>query len=125
MPVGDHIRAVGPRFRMTIGADPGEVSRVSAAFGEFADAHALPAPMRRSVTVALDELLSNTIAYGFTRPGDGEVTVDVELRADRLCVTLTDDGAPFDPLSMTPPPTPPTPWRSGRSAGSASTWSGR
>ena len=104
MPWGDHIRAVGPRFRMTIGADPREGARVNAAFGEFADAHALPAPIRRSVTVALDELLSNTIAYGFTRPGDGEVTVDVELRADRLCVTLTDDGAPFDPLSMTPPP---------------------
>ena len=54
-----------PRFRMTIGSDPGDVARVGAAFAEFADAHAVPASVRRSTNVALDELLNNTIAYGF------------------------------------------------------------
>jgi len=94
-----------PSFRRTIGADPGQVAGVSAAFTEFADAHAVPAAVRRSVSVALDELLNNTIAYGFTGRGGGTVSVDAELWADRLRVTLTDDGKPFNPLEMAAPDT--------------------
>jgi anti-sigma regulatory factor (Ser/Thr protein kinase) len=94
-----------PVFRMTIGADRREIARVNAAFAEFADAHALPASVRRSMHVVLDELLSNTIGYGFAGRENGEVTVEAVLRTDRLCVTLTDDGRPFDPLGMAAPDT--------------------
>lgn len=94
-----------PGFRMTIGAVLGNVARVSAAFAEFADAHALPAPIRRSVNVVLDELLNNTISYGFAGREGGEVTIEVELRTDRLSVALTDDGKPFDPFGMAAPDT--------------------
>jgi len=94
-----------PRFRMTIGADRGEVGGVTAAFARFADAHAVPDAIRRSICVVLDELLHNTVAYGFAGRAGGEVSVDAELRSDRLCVTLTDDGQPFDPLGMAAPDT--------------------
>jgi anti-anti-sigma factor len=92
---------------MTIGTDPGQVAGVSAAFAKFADAHAVPAPIRRSVSVALDELLNNTIAYGFAGRGggDGAVSIEVELRSDRLCVTLTDNGKPFNPFETSAPDT--------------------
>jgi len=96
---------MGPSLRMRIGADPGQVAGVGAAFAEFADAHAVPAAIRRSMSVALDELLHNTIAYGFAGRDGGEVTVEVELRADRLCATLSDDGPPFNPLESAPPDT--------------------
>ena len=94
-----------PGFRMTIGADPGEVARVNAAFAEFADAHALPASVRRSMNVVLDELLINAIVYGFPEGARGEVTVEAELLADRVRVTLTDDGRPFDPFAVAAPDT--------------------
>ncbi len=94
-----------PSFRMTIGAELGEVARVNAAFGEFADAHALPASIRRSMNVVLDELLNNTVRHGFAGREGGEVTIDMELRADRLSVTLTDDGRPFNPLGVAAPDT--------------------
>ena len=99
---------------MTIGTDPGQIAGVTAAFAEFADAHAVPAPVRRSVSVALDELLNNTIAYGFAGRGggggggDGAVSIEVELRSDRLYVTLTDNGKPFNPLEMNAPDTTPS-----------------
>lgn len=86
---------------MTIGADPGQIAGVTAAFAEFADAHAVATAVRRSVSVALDELLSNTIAYG----GGGAVSIDVELQSDRLCVTISDNGKPFNPLEMSAPDT--------------------
>lgn len=94
-----------PGFRMTIGADLGEVARVSAAFAAFADARAVPASVRRSMSVVLDELLTNTVSYGFAGREGGEVTVDVELSADRVSVTLSDDGAPFNPLDLAAPDT--------------------
>jgi len=96
---------MGPGFRMTIGAEPGGVGRVGAAFAEFADAHVLPASVRRSLNVALDELLTNTIVHGFVGQEDSKVTVEAELRPDRVSVTLTDDGRPFDPFGMAAPDT--------------------
>ncbi len=96
---------MGPSFRVTIGADRDEVTRVGEAFAEFADAQALPAPIRRSVSVALDELLKNAISYGFAGRDGGELTIEVELGADRLSVTVTDDGRPFDPFRAAAPDT--------------------
>ena len=94
-----------PSFRMTIGARLGEVAGVHAAFAEFADAHGLPTAVRRGMNVVLDELLNNAISYGFPGREGGEVSVEVELRTDRLCVTLTDDGRPFDPFAVAAPDT--------------------
>jgi phosphoserine phosphatase RsbU/P len=94
-----------PSFRMTIGADPGQVAELGAAFAEFVDAHAVPPAIRRSMSVALDELLNNTIAYGFAGREGGEVRIEVELRADRVCATLSDDGRPFNPLETAVPDT--------------------
>lgn len=86
---------------MTIGRDHGEVARVGAAFAQFADAHALPAGVRRSLNIVLDELLTNSISYGEA----AEVAIDVDLAPDRLTVTLTDDGAPYDPFGRAAPDT--------------------
>jgi anti-anti-sigma factor len=89
---------------MAVGEGSGGVSAVNSAFGDFASAHAIPDAVRRGMTVALDELLTNTMEYGLAG-GGGEVTVEAELYADRLTVTLTDDGAEFDPFSRVTPDT--------------------
>lgn len=88
-----------PSFQMSIRADHGEVARVNTTVSDFADAYALSADVRRSINVALDELLTNTISYGLAERDDGKVTIDVVLHQDRLTVTLTDNGAPFDPFA--------------------------
>ena len=92
-------------FRLTMENEPGEVARVNAAFTEFAAAHAVPASVRRSLNVALDELLQNTLAHGFPGRKGGAVTIDAELGTDRLTVTLSDDGQPFNPLDAASPDT--------------------
>lgn len=103
-------------FRMTIGADRSEIARVNAAFAKFAERHGLPASVRRSLHIALDELLSNTIVYGFAGRADGdgggEATVEVEASRDRVTLKLTDNGRPFDPFGL-PPPIIPNPDRIG------------
>lgn len=92
-------------FRMSIGADLAEVARVNAAFADFADANALPATVRRSLNVVLDELLANTVSYGLAGREDGEAAIEVALDAGRLTVTLSDNGPPFDPFARASPDT--------------------
>lgn len=93
-----------PRVEMSITRDPGAVGRVNTAFADFAEAHGVPAAVRRSMSVALDELLTNTIWYGLPDVGS-EVTVEVELHPDRLTVTVIDNGRPFDPFDRSAPDT--------------------
>ena len=94
-----------PGFSRTIGTGPGEAAGAAAAFAEFAETHGVPAAVRRSVSVALDELLSNTLTHGFPDRAAGEVVLEAELRPDRLRVTLSDAGIPFNPLAAAAPDT--------------------
>ena len=92
-------------FRMSVGAHPAGVGEVNAAFAGFAEAHALPAAVRRSVNVALDELLANALAHGRVGLDPSSVTVEVELGQEDVTVILTDDGTPFDPFGQDAPDT--------------------
>ncbi len=92
-------------FRMSIGAHPGGVGDVNAAFAAFADTHALPADVRRSINVALDELLANALSHGGAGRDPCSVTVEVKLDEERVTVILTDDGPPFDPFARVAPDT--------------------
>ena len=93
------------RFQMSVGAHPGGVAELNAAFAEFAEAHALPSAVRRSVNVALDELLANVVSHGQAGRDPLAVGVEVELDEERLTVVLTDDGPPFDPFGWDAPDT--------------------
>lgn len=98
---GRNIVAEMPTFQMTIRPDPAQAVRLGEAFARFAEAHKVPAAVRRSVAIALDELLSNSFAHGSA----GAVDIQAELRSDRLSVTLSDDGKPFNPLDLEAPDT--------------------
>jgi len=93
------------RFQMSVGAHPGGVSAVSAAFAEFAESHGMSAGARRSVSVALDELLANALSHGRTGSDPCSMTVEVELDQEHVRVIITDDGPPFDPFGNDAPDT--------------------
>ena len=102
--------SVRPGLGLTITGKPGEIARANAALTAFAEANAVPPAVRRSLNVALDELLQNTLMHGFAGRqgaggGAGGLTIAVELLPDRVTVTLTDDGQPFNPLAAATPDT--------------------
>ena len=92
-------------FRMSVGAHPGGVGEVNTAFAGFAEEHALSAKVRRSINVALDDLLANALTHGNTGRDPCSVTVEVKLDEERVTVILTDDGPPFDPFAQEAPDT--------------------
>ena len=92
-------------FRMSVGAQPGAVREVSAAFTELAEGHGLSADVRRSINVALDELLTNAHSHGQTGSDVDSMTVEVKLDQESVTVILTDDGMPFNPFGLDTPDT--------------------
>jgi len=90
---------------MSVGAEPDGAAKVNEAFGEFAQTHGLPDGVRRSVNVALDELLANDISYGMEGREHGSLMVDVELDQGSVTVTITDNGPEFDPFKQASPDT--------------------
>ena len=92
-------------FRMSVDADPAGVREVNTAFAEFAEAHAMPADVRRSISISLDELLANALSHGRTGRDPCSVSVGVDLDPERVTVIVTDDGMPFDPFARDAPDT--------------------
>lgn len=90
---------------MTLANRLDEIDRLTEAFNEFADEHAIPAAARRSGNVVLDELISNVINYAFDKDVEHHIEVRVELTDQRLVITISDDGSPFNPFQTHPPNT--------------------
>ena len=54
--------------------------------------------------LAVDEVATNIINYGYQRAGKtGDVEVRVEILPEQLTVILEDDSAPFDPMGLKRP----------------------
>jgi anti-sigma regulatory factor (Ser/Thr protein kinase) len=62
----------------------------------------IPEPIAYKFNLALDETLTNAISYAFADGGRHQIDVRVENRDGYLTATVSDDGAPFDPLSQPP-----------------------
>ncbi len=92
-------------LHMVVKNDLSEIANVNAKFEKFAEEHSLPAVLGQKISVAFDELLSNTIAYAFRDDAEHEIDVRTELVGNRLTVTISDDGVPFNPLGTQTPDT--------------------
>ncbi len=92
-------------FRMSVGAHPGAAGEVNAAFAEFAEAHGVPTGVRRSLNIALDELLANVLSHGRTGSDPRSVTVEAGVDQECVMVIITDDGPPFNPFKVNAPDT--------------------
>lgn len=56
-----------------------------------------PKEMLSKLELACEELLVNIISYAYPSQS-GEVRISCQASPDKLCVTITDHGIPFNPL---------------------------
>ena len=92
-------------FSMVIGNDLGQLAGFLDAFEEFAGKAGIPPAVTARVGMAFDELLANTISYGYADGERHEIHVDVDVHSDHLTVVLSDDGVPFNPFTRKDPDT--------------------
>jgi serine/threonine-protein kinase RsbW len=56
-----------------------------------------------AVNLALEEIVTNTISYGFTDDSEHTITISLDLDGRDLHVRVEDDAMPFNPLEREGP----------------------
>jgi anti-sigma regulatory factor (Ser/Thr protein kinase) len=55
------------------------------------------------INFGLEEVVTNTLKYGYDDSGEHTIQVKLQVTADQICLIVTDDGRPFNPLIQPPP----------------------
>ena len=93
-----------PEFRQTLPNQMIAIPTLQTAFERYVMQWERVRPFIPTINMALDEVLSNVIQYGF--PNDSaehRIEVEGEVRDEWVVLTIKDDGIPFNPLTVEPP----------------------
>jgi anti-sigma regulatory factor (Ser/Thr protein kinase) len=110
----DGLAPAGIRLSSTLAAvmadislrtDLGELVRLAEFVDRFAATAALPADAALQLNLALEELVTNTISYGYPTGAEGTIQLRLGRVADWIEVELSDDGVAFDPRTLPEPDT--------------------
>lgn len=77
-----------------------EMHRIVAAVNQVADSLACPPVVVHDITLAIEEIFSNIVFYGFGDDLDHLITLHLAIDSDKLILTLQDEGIPFNPLNV-------------------------
>lgn len=83
--------------------DQRETERLCDRLLSFGEEMGLTPKTINAVNVAVEELFTNIVSYGFGDDEDHEVTVTVRYEDGVLWVRMEDDGVAFDPLGVGDP----------------------
>jgi serine/threonine-protein kinase RsbW len=93
-----------PLFRRSAPARLDEVPRLCREAREALAGVNLTPESSYGVELVLEEILTNEAKYAYPAGGAGTVELEIEGVRDALLLRFRDAGAPFDPLSVPPPP---------------------
>lgn len=88
------------QLNLTVKCDLGEPARIAEEIENFGLARSWPAESIFNINLALDELVTNVILYGF--PADTEkkdIRIDLTKEDDVIRVIMEDEGVEFNPFS--------------------------
>ena len=80
-----------------------ELARVAEQIDEFCASQDLTSEVAYAVNLALDEILTNTISYGYDDDEPHRIEIIVRPEAEALVIVIMDDSGAFD-LSNAPTP---------------------
>jgi len=84
-------------------SDLSELNRLAEAVEEFGRQHALPDATMAQVGLALDELVTNVITYGYGIGASGTIQLRLAVADDWLEAELIDEAPAFDPFTAPEP----------------------
>jgi serine/threonine-protein kinase RsbW len=92
---------------LRIGNTIAEMSKVADFVEAFGETHGLPGTIVNDMNLCLDELLNNTISYGYADESRHFISISLQIEGRTMVAALQDDARPFDPRRA------PAPRRSG------------
>ena len=102
---GDPAAGLGKTFAMSITNDLEQMPAFLDSFEAFAENAGLSMAIQSKVAMVFDELLNNTISYGYQDDNEHKIDVCVDLYPRYLSVVIKDDGIPFNPFTREDPNT--------------------
>ncbi|HEV7250358.1 MAG TPA: ATP-binding protein [Shinella sp.] len=87
----------------SIGNSHGDIQVAAEKVRRFLEMHGVVEEDVTRIDVALDEILTNAVNYGFEDGEAHEILLSLSIAADRLAIEVQDDGRPFDPLGIPEP----------------------
>ncbi len=82
-----------------------ELSRVSQSLNEFGVRNHLSPRVLHDLNLALEEILTNVISYGYADDREHEIRVRLSAQSGEVRIEVEDDGQPFNPLEAPEPDT--------------------
>jgi anti-sigma regulatory factor (Ser/Thr protein kinase) len=80
-----------------------ELQRLASELERFAKTHRITESDAHALSLALDEVITNTISYGYDDQDTHQILVRVTSANGRLSAEVEDDGRPFNPLTAPQP----------------------
>jgi anti-sigma regulatory factor (Ser/Thr protein kinase) len=80
-----------------------EMANVMTAVEDFSDSAGLDMRTAQAAEMALDELLTNIISYGYLDSGQHKIAVEMCVEENALQIVVSDDGIPFNPFDQEEP----------------------
>ncbi len=91
-------------FRQTMLNRLAAIPVVQMAFERYVSQWERAKPLIPTLNMALDDLLNNIVQYAFPNdPTEHTIAVEGEVRDECVTLTMTDDGIPFNPLTVATP----------------------
>jgi anti-sigma regulatory factor (Ser/Thr protein kinase) len=91
------------KTQIVIGNSIADMAKVADLVDRFGAEHAIPQRAVDNLNVCLDELLNNTISYGYQDDKAHDIFVELTLVDAVLTAEVRDDGAAFDPRQAAAP----------------------
>ncbi|MBI3922867.1 MAG: ATP-binding protein [Armatimonadetes bacterium] len=85
--------------------DLAELDTLAEALREFGHRHGLSSRVVFDLNLALEEVITNAISYGFNDTDSHTLRVELSLEDGQVTAVVEDDGLPFNPLSVPEPDT--------------------
>jgi anti-sigma regulatory factor (Ser/Thr protein kinase) len=93
----------GRHFSLRIGNTISEMNKIVDLVERFGAAHNVSKKPINELNLCLDEILNNTISYGYEDKDFHSILVTLTLVGDLMIAEIVDDGKPFDPRQSIPP----------------------
>lgn len=88
--------------RLTIPNRIEEIRTIEKFLTEFSEQHDFPPDVVFQIQLALEEIFTNVVSYGYDDDAEHEVEILISRDGQSVTIEIADDGRPFDPLKDTP-----------------------
>ncbi|MGF7172652.1 ATP-binding protein [Azospirillum doebereinerae] len=92
------------RVELVLVNDLAELERLAAEVEAFIERNDLPPGLAFTFNLCFDELITNTVSYGYKDGGPHDIHVRLSTDGTEMRAEVEDDGEAFNPFEEAPPP---------------------